>query len=268
MAGSIAFNVLVAIVPLLLATLGIAGQILQKRATDPEQVLLRYILNAIPPVSPQFEQRASELLVRLLDQSSGFTIIGLLLLMWFSTRLVGTLRATLREVFDVGIDRNVIKGKLFDLKMVLFAGTLFAINVTLTFIAQILNNLIARYGGVWLGRRPLSFIEGFYLNSLGIMSAWVMFLLIYRYLPFRRIHWSTAVVAATFTTTFFELLKRAFGWYVSNVADYGSTYGYVANLIILFLWIYYIAIVFILGGEVGQVAALRRIRRRQKERLG
>jgi hypothetical protein len=28
------------------------------------------------------------------------------------------------------------------------------------------------------------------------------------------------------------------------------------------------AIIFILGGEVGQVAALRRVRRRQKERLG
>jgi membrane protein len=268
MAGAIAFNVLVAIVPLILASLGIAGQILQKRLPDPEETLLRNILNAIPPVGPEFEEMVRRMLSDLLGKSSGITIVSLFLLMWVSTRLVGTLRAALREVFDIGVDRNIIQGKLFDLEMVLFTGTLFAINVTLTFLAQFFNDLIVRYGRDWFGLAPLGVIESLYLNGLAITSAWVMFLLIYRFLPYRRIHWRTAMVAATFTTTLFELLKRAFGWYVSHVADYGSTYGNIANLVILVLWVYYIAIVFILGGEVGQVAALRRIRRRQKERLG
>ncbi|HSL71339.1 MAG TPA: YihY/virulence factor BrkB family protein, partial [Longimicrobiales bacterium] len=267
MAGAIAFNVLVAIVPLLLATLGIAGQILQKRLANPEETLLRYIRTAIPPVSEEFAASVRTLLSNLLDKSSGFTIVGLVLLVWFSTRLVGTLRATLREVFDVGQDRSIVAGKLFDIKIVVITGSLFAVNVSLTFIADLINALIIRYGRAWFGLQPLSFVEGLYLNALAIGSAWIMFLLVYRYLPFRGIHWRTAVVAATFTTTLFELLKRAFAWYVSNIADYASTYGNLATLIVLFLWVYYSAIIFILGGEVGQVAALRRIRRRQKERL-
>ena len=267
MAGSIAFNVLVAIVPLLLATLGIAGQILQKRVANPEEVLLRYVLTAIPPVSVEFAGEARALLSNLLDKTSGFVGIGLVLLVWLSTRLVGTLRATLREVFDVGQDRSIIAGKLFDIKMVIAAGSLLAANVSLTFIADLVNAMIVRYGKSWFGLQPLSFVQDLYLNGLAVVSAWVMFLLVYRYLPFRRIHWRTAVVAATFTTVLFELLKRAFGWYVAHVANYNTTYGNFANLIVLFLWVYYIAIVFILGGEVGQVAALRRIRRRQKERL-
>jgi membrane protein len=151
--------------------------------------------------------------------------------------------------------------------MVIAAGALFTLNVGLTFIAEIVNGLFYRFGER-IGLKPIGFFEGLYVEVLAIASAWVMFLLIYRYLPFRRIHWQTAMVAATFATVMFELLKRAFGWYVSSVADYNSTYGNVANLIILFLWAYYISIVFILGGEVGQVAALRRIRKRQKERLG
>jgi membrane protein len=267
MAGAIAFNVLVAIVPLLLAALGIAGQILQKRVANPEEVLVRYILSAIPPVSVEFEARAQQLLSNLLEKSGGFISIGSLLLVWVSTRLIGTLRATLREVFDVGQDRSIVSGKLFDMKMVIAAGTLLAVNVSLTFIADLVNGMIIRYGRAWFGLQPLSFVQDLYLNGLAVASAWVMFLLIYRYLPFRGIHWRTAIVAATFTTTFFELLKRAFGWYVSNLANYDSTYGNFANLIVLFLWVYYIAVIFVLGGEVGQVAALRRIRRRQKERL-
>jgi len=94
-----------------------------------------------------------------------------------------------------------------------------------------------------------------------------MFLLIYRYLPFRRVHWRTAIVCATFTTVMFELLRRAFAWYALNVADYRGTYANFINLVILVFWMYYIGISFVLGGEVGQVYAMRRIRRRQKERL-
>ena len=264
MAGAIAFNVMVAIVPLILATLGIAGQILQNRVQHPEQVLLNYITAAIPEVSADFENMIRSILDTLLDQSSSFTLVGGLLLVWVSTRLVGTLRAALKEVFDVGTDRNILKGKLFDIQMVVLAGTLFSLNVAFTFIADIIRS----YGEHLFNVKPLGFVEAFYFNAVAISSAWIMFLLIYRFLPFRGIHWRTAVVAATFTTTFFELLKRVFAWYVANYAQYGSTYSNLANVIILVLWIYYSAIVFILGGEVGQVAALRRIRRRQKERLG
>lgn len=264
MAGSIAFNVLVAIVPLLLASLGIAGQILERTILDPESVLLGYVISAIPPVSEDFEQRTGALIRDMLDQSSGFTIVGLLLLAWIATRLVGTLRTALREVFDVGQDRGILWGKLFDLKIVLFAGTLLTLNVALTFAAGILRSLATRY----LDVRPLSALEGLYVEIVALISAWVMFLLIYRYLPFRRIHWRTAIVAATFTTVCFEILKRGFAFYAANLASYASTYGVMANLILFFLWIYWLAVVFILGGEVGQVAALRHIRRQQKERLG
>lgn len=264
MAGSIAFNVLVAVIPLLLAALGIAGQILERTILDPERVLMRYIVNAIPAVSDEFELRTALILRDMLDQSSGFTIVGLLLLAWISTRLVGTLRTALREVFDIVQDRGILMGKLFDLKIVLFAGTLLTLNVALTFAAEVLSGLARRF----LDVRPLSGLQGLYLEVVAFISAWMMFLLIYRYLPYRRIHWQTAVVAASFTTVFFEILKRGFAFYAANLASYTSTYGVLANLILFFLWIYWMAVVFILGGEVGQVAALRRIRSRQKERLG
>jgi membrane protein len=90
--------------------------------------------------------------------------------------------------------------------------------------------------------------------------------LIYRYLPARRIHWRTAIISATFTALVFELFKAVFAWYFANHATM-STYGGLASIAIVVIWVYYTSIAFILGGEVGQVAALQRIRRRQKERL-
>jgi len=265
LSGAIAFNLLVAFAPLILAAIGIAGTILRLQEADPAETLLRYIFEGLPPVSDEFQAMVGGILRELIDQSTGLLSIGTVFLVWLSTRLIGTLRTALREVFDIQQGRNIILGKLFDMKMVIAAGTLLALNVGITVSVE----LVARFGldalGIATGvPRPFQI---FYGRVVAFLSIWVMFLLMYRYLPPRKIHWRTAVVAATFAALLFELLKLAFGWYVTNVADYRSTYGNLATLVVLILWIYYSATVFILGGEVGQVFAMRRIRRHQKERL-
>jgi membrane protein len=262
LAGAIAFNVLVAFIPFILAVVGIGGTILRLQGTEAVEPLLQYLTGGLPPGSREWAQNA---LRTLIDQSAGLLGFGTLVLMWLATRLVATLRAVLREVFDIREERGIIAGKIFDMKMVLAAGTLFALNVGLT----ILLGVLARYGLQFLGLagvriRGAQYIYGWFVTFL---SGWVMFLLVYRYLPARRIQWRTALIAATFAAVLFELLKYAFGWYATSVANYRSTYGNLTTLIVLVLWVYYTAVVFILGGEVAQVAAMQRIRRQQKERL-
>jgi len=264
MAGAIAFNVLVAFVPLILAVLGIGGTIL-RRTADPTEPLMRYILESLPPVSPEFERAIRQLLLDIIDQSAGLLGIGTIFLIWVSTRLVATLRTVLLEIFDLQQERGIIAGKLFDIQMVIAAGALFALNVGLTIVLHVVTEV----GVDVLGLELTAFqrINVLYGRVVAFAFLWVMFLLIFRFLPARVIHWRTALVAATVTAVLFELLKQGFAWYVTSVADYGSTYGNLATLVILIFWIYYSAVAFILGGEVAQVAAMYRIRRRQKERL-
>jgi membrane protein len=262
MAGAIAFNVLVAIVPLALAAIGITGMVLQHRYEEESaERLVSYLLQALPPVSEDFTRNVASRLRPLLDQSGGFTTVGIAIFVWLATRLVGTLRTALREVFDIHQDRGIIAGKIFDIQMVIVAGSLLAVNIAFTVVMQILS----RFGVEFLGLR--AYDESVIFPLVAFVSLWVMFVMIYRYLPARRPQWRTAVIAATFTSILFEALKQAFAWYVRRV-DYSSTYENFTFLVILVLYVYYMAIVFILGGEVGQVAALRRVRRRQKERLG
>jgi len=264
MAGAIAFNVLVAIVPLALAAIGIAGMVLQQRyQAAAGQRLVEYLLQALPPVSEAFNQTVADKLSTLLEKSGGFTTVGIAVFIWLATRLVGTLRTALREVFDVHQDRNIIAGKLFDIQLVVVAGTLLTLNVGLTIALRILS----RFSVDVLGMPAYQLRQNLVFPLIAFVSLWVMFLLIYRYLPARRIQWWTAFTAATFTTFCFELLKQAFAWYVNSFAEFGSTYGNFAFLAITVIYVYYMAIVFILGGEVAQIAALMRIRRRQKERL-
>jgi membrane protein len=149
--------------------------------------------------------------------------------------------------------------------MVFVAGTLLSVNIAIT-----ASTLVFAERGLDYINLP-RFEESFALGSLlprvlSFFTIWSMFVLIYRYLPIRRIQWRTALIAATFTAVTFELMKVAFGWYFANYANY-STYGTISFLAIVIIWVYYAAIAFILGGEVGQVASLKRIRKQQKERL-
>ena len=57
----------------------------------------------------------------------------------------------------------------------------------------------------------------------------------------------------------------AFSLYVGSFNP-GSLYtGVVAAIVVVVFWVYYAALIFILGGEVGQVYELRRTRKRQRE---
>jgi membrane protein len=269
MAGAIAFNVMVAIVPLALAAVGVAGFFLQARADitgDPADPLVSYLLAVLPPVSPEFAETMRGYLNEFIDQATGLFTIGTLVFAWLATRLIGTLRTALREIFDIQQDRGIIAGKLFDLQMVFVAGALLAVNIATT----ILIELVAAYGLdiLHIAEGHAAIAQGALLAMVSFLSIWFMFVLIYRYLPARRVQWRTALISATFTAFLFELMKELFAWYFRNYATYASTYGALASIAIVVIYVYWTAVAFILGGEVGQVAALQRIRRRQKERLG
>lgn len=266
LAGAIAFNVVVAIVPLILAALGVAGLLLQSRyGPAAADRVIDYVFQALPALDPQLLAGIRSTLNDIIEGATGYVGIGTLFLVWISTRMVGTLRTALREVFDIQEDRGIIAGKFFDMGMVIAAGTLLAVNVGLYVVIQLVGN----FGTSVLGIDPERFqrFDGIILNTVAFLSIWFMFVLIYRYLPARRTQWRIAAIAATFTGLLYEIMKLAFGWYVTNLASYNSTYGNFATVVIVFLWIYYMSVAFVLGGIVGQVAAVRRTRRRQKERL-
>lgn len=252
---------LVAFIPLLIFAVGVSGILLTSRFQDPATVLVDLLVENIPRLGRDIDTVAvvREQFDRIMAQRTGFTVIGVLFLIWFSTRLVGTLRTALREVFDVAQERGIVEGKIFDAKMVVVVGVLFLVNIGITTAVVAAQNY--GIGMLGLGTRAVSTIEATVAWSLSFASIWVLFALVYRFLPVRAIPWRTALIAATFTAVLHEVLKLAFGWYATNFANWQTTYGNLVTVAALFLWIYYEAIVFVLGGEVAQVWTMRRARR-------
>jgi len=261
MAGAITFNVLVALIPIIFLFIGISGFVLTSRFPDPASVLIQFLLGNLPTVGGDVDLvfRVQGFIDSVLEDRTSFSVLGILVFVWISTRLVGTLRTVLREIFDFPYGRGIVKGKIFDAVMVAVGGLLFVVNIGITVAIQTLEDLGVHLAG--LEGSGLTLFRQVMAGALAFGSIWALFLVVYRYLPPRRVPWRTALTAATFTGVIFEATKYLFSWYMTSAANFSTVYGGLTSLAVLFFWIYYGAIVFILGGEVAQVYTMSRVRR-------
>ncbi len=263
MAGAISYNLLIAVVPLFLLVVGLWGYVLRARYGDPSEVIVRLMENYIPAVGGDIDLMAKmgSAINGLVAGRAGYSVVGSLLFIWLATRLVSTLRSALREVFDIAADRGILRGKLFDVQVVVMGGVLLLLNVVITVVLQSLGGWGA--GLIGVAEDFLGTTQRWLAVLLAFTSIWALFALIYWYVPARRIQWRTAWLAATVMAVSYEVMKWCFGWYATSVADYRSTYGNLTTLVVLFFWIYYASVVFILSGEIAQVYTMRKARRVQ-----
>jgi membrane protein len=85
---------------------------------------------------------------------------------------------------------------------------------------------------------------------------WLLFGLIFRYLPDRRIAWRDVRVGAGLTAFLFTVGQFLLGWYLGR-AGVSSAYGAFGSLVIFLLWANYSAQIFLFGAEFTHVYAKR-----------
>jgi len=264
LAGGIAYNVVLAAVPFLLMLVAVFGWVLKAQFENPQQEAVNYVFKILAP-SQQVDRIIRDLVGRIVVGRTGFGVVGVLFFVWGSTALFGTLRAALRTIFDLPEERGIVEGKVFDLQMVVVAGTLFFANTGIS----VLLESAQRYGTEWLGLGGawVETAQQAWGQFLAFAAIFVMFLLIYRFLPKRRTPLRMSLVAAGFAAVGWELLKNLFALYLQNAPNLGRTWGAALGPVVVVLWVYYACVVFILGGEVAQVYDLLRVRRMQRELL-
>jgi membrane protein len=83
---------------------------------------------------------------------------------------------------------------------------------------------------------------------LGFMVTTVLFALIYKYVPREKISWGDVWVGALVTATLFTIGKFVIVVFFGRVAV-ASAYGVAGSFLVLMLWVYYSAQIFLLGAE-------------------
>jgi membrane protein len=264
LASAISFDLLLTTIPFVVLLLGAVGYVIAHQSTV-QQVDVGTLLSQMLPVAgvgPAALAEIERLVANLAEHRASLTLLGIPLFLWFSTRLFGGLRAALNEVFDVDETRPLLLRKLMDLGVVILVCALLVANGYLLAMATRVERALEE---MFL----LSWLYRFAVHVLSAGFSVAVFFTVFKLLPGRRIYWRTALFASLFCAVAFEVAKGLYALYLTRFATLDtlvSNANIVAFLLFL-LWIYYMALVFLLGGEVAETYDLIRMRRRQRVRL-
>jgi len=125
----------------------------------------------------------------------------------------------------------------------------------LLMVSLVVSTVLTAFGNYLDSILPFGKIILTLLNivvSLTLIS--FLFAAIYKVLPDRDLEWGDVVVGAIVTAVLFTIGKSLISWYIGSSAV-ASSFGAAGALIVLLLWVYYSAQIFLLGAEFTKVYA-------------
>lgn len=179
------------------------------------------------------------------------SIIGVVTLLFGASGVFGELRSALNKMWDVNPEAGggvweMIRQRFFSFGMVLAVGFLLLVSLVLTAALAALGKF---FGGI------LPFPE-FVLSGINFVVSLagiaILFALIFKYVPDTTIAWKDVWLGATATALFFTIGKYLTGLYLGKAAV-GSAYGAAGSLVVVIVWVYYSAMIFLFGAEFTHV---------------
>lgn len=247
--ASIAFYMVTSIAPVLVIVIAIAGLAFGHDAA--QGAIVAQLSGLMGDQSAEFLQTAIH---SASGKSSGIvaTALGLLMLLVTASGVFGEMQSSLNAIWktpprDGTVTRllaitRLVKARAASLGLVAALGYLLLVSLVISAVLTALGTYINAhipFGQVSLS--VLNFVISFLLTS-------VLFAAIYKILPDTRLEWRDVGVGAVATAFLFEIGKSLISLYIGSGAVV-SSYGAAGGLIVLLLWIYYSAQIFLLGAE-------------------
>jgi membrane protein len=188
------------------------------------------------------------------SKSSGVvaTIIGIITLMVTASGVFGEMQTALNVIWKAKPKgttvSRLIRARAASLGLVAALGFLLMVSLVVSTVLTAFGNYldsILPFGQVIL--TVLNVVVSLVLISF-------LFAAIYKVLPDRDLEWGDVVVGAIVTGVLFTIGKSLISWYIGSSAV-ASSFGAAGALIVLLLWVYYSAQIFLLGAEFTKVYA-------------
>uniref|UniRef100_UPI00384EB7AC YihY/virulence factor BrkB family protein n=1 Tax=Neorhodopirellula lusitana TaxID=445327 RepID=UPI00384EB7AC len=185
------------------------------------------------------------------------TMLSFLGIIVGATGVVAALQAALNQVWEVQPDpeqsgfKNLIGKRLLSFTMILGLGFLLLVSLV---VSSVLAGLGDRVGTFIGAPSVIAEIVNFSVQAIVVL---VIFSAIFMYMPDAKVKWRDVLVGASITTALFLLGRFGMQVYFSY-SDPGAQLGSAAaSLAVLLVWVYYTAMIVLLGAEVTQVYAMR-----------
>jgi membrane protein len=185
--------------------------------------------------------------------------ISVLTLAFAATGAFVQLQEALNAAWEVAPDPERGGVRAFLLKRLLSLAMIAAVGFLLL-ASLLLSTLLAAAGGFLHSIAPQWLSHWFVTAadfSLSLSVVAFMFAAIFQYVPDASVEWRDALVGGLFTGVLFTGGKIGIGYYFGR-SDPGSVYGAAGSFALALLWIYYSAMILLLGAEFTEVLARTR----------
>lgn len=242
-AAGVAFYSFLAMVPLLGAVVLSYGLI-----ADPATVVrhFRQLSTILPGDAARLIGEQLLNVVHSSESKKGFgLLVALAIAFWGATKATGATVTALNVAYEETDERGFLRSTLLNLAMVLGAVIAVGLAMIAITIFSHLQDLLPGTSGIVLALGRL--VSWIVLAAIGAGGAATL----YRFAPQREAaRWTWLTPGSVFAALGWGLLTAGFGIYVANFGHYNATYGSLSAVIVLLTWLYFSAMVLLLGAEL------------------
>lgn len=251
MGAALAYYTLFSLAPLMLIVVSVGGMLFGAEAARGEIEAQLVSLMGTSGARAVQDLLAS---VRQPSEGSVATAIGVTLLFLGSTSVFAELQNAFDRIWHApaswrgGTWLTLLRTRLLSFGMVLAIGFLLMVSLLFSAALALMGHWLEPMFGAWLTLAALCNA----VVAFALLTA--LFALIYKVMPRVRVQWRDVWTGALFTATLFSFGRYLIGLYIGR-SGVVSGYGAAGSLVVILLWVYYSAQIFLMGAQFTWVYA-------------
>lgn len=190
------------------------------------------------------------------NSSGGLLSVGLILAIWSASNGMTAIMNSFNVAYDVEDSRNGILLKLLSVVFTIVMGFVFLIAMALPTLGSAISHYL--FGPLGLDSQ-IKWIFTLLRVVLPLIIILLLFIVLYSVASNVKTKFRSVLPGAIFTSVIWLLGSFAFGWYISNFGNYSKTYGSIAGIIILLIWLYLTSFIIIIGAEINAIIHQRNV---------
>ena len=243
MAAQIAFYAMLGLFPFMIFILSVISLFPVGQSLQPK--LLESLAEQMPPEAAGY---VTNIVMDLLpQQNQGLLSFGLLASLWGASMAIGALITTINRAYNIRPRRNIVQQKILSIFLTLALSGLWLIAMIIILVGPSFTQQIYEWIGIasptntfWTSvRLPMAFLLN--LTALSVL---------YYIAPEAKQKFRWILPGAVTSTTLWFGASQVFRMFLANFGQYNKTYGSLATVVILMIWLWISGLLFLLGAEI------------------